>query len=203
MTKATNRTTNSLVKICVLCVVLSVAVSAHAVPIYNAATDHYYDRIDAAPGDGYTWVAAKTAAEGMSHFGVQGYLATVTSEGENNFIIGNLSRPETGLVRYWLGGYQESGSSEPDEGWAWITGESWSYSNWASGEPDNNNSENVLTYWYSGNWNDFRNDNTSGNEFNPPILLQNGFVVEYPVPEPMTLILLGLGGLGLLRRKRN
>jgi hypothetical protein len=31
-------------------------------------------------------------------------------------------------------------------GWGWVTGEVWSYTNWAAGEPNNGNSENSLAF---------------------------------------------------------
>jgi hypothetical protein len=55
-------------------------------------SDHWYDAV---PVDGGTnWDNAKTAAESRSYSGVNGHLATVTSQAENEFIVTtfNLSR---------------------------------------------------------------------------------------------------------------
>jgi hypothetical protein len=93
---------------------------------------HTPDRID--------WEAAQAqcAADG-------GYLATILSAEENEFVFALASGDssfwyidafENGIGP-WIGGIQVPGSLEPDGGWHWITGEPWSYTNWASGEPNN------------------------------------------------------------------
>jgi len=63
---------------------------------------------------------------------MDGHLATITSSGEQDFIIG-LIEDNQGKYNYWLGG-----TDEGQEGsWYWITGEGWSYSNWRQKQPDN------------------------------------------------------------------
>ena len=78
-----------------------------------------------------------------------GHLATITSESENNAVVslmGNASQNG-----YWLDGTR-SGDS-----WKWTTGESYSYSNWESGEPNNADGvENYMEIYKSGYWNDAR-----------------------------------------------
>lgn len=64
-------------------------------------------------------------------------LAASTSAVENAFIWGAVegawtadgNKPPPG--QYWLGGYQD-----PPQTWNWVTGEAWSYANWAPGEPN-------------------------------------------------------------------
>ena len=85
-------------------------------------------------------------------------LATLTSQEENDFVFNGIDCPD-----YWaidvagnnegpnLGGFQFDKLHEPAGDWAWVTGESWSYTNWASGEPNNSGgSEDVLTFFASG-----------------------------------------------------
>ncbi len=144
-----------------------------------------------------------------------GYLATITSEEENNWLVGAYSSIlETNKV-FWLGGYQDKNDpnySEPLGGWKWITNESWSYTNWQSypeREPNNNapGGEHHLVFndravYGTGRWNDLNgNDNL------------RGYFVEWdelpggasPIPEPSTLVLLacGLLGTGVFKRKWN
>ena len=89
-----------------------------------------------------------------------GHLATITSTAENAFVFMLIDHPQ-----YWngglgplLGGYQPSGSPEPDGGWTWVTGEPWAYSNWAGDQPDNGDSpsEDGLCFLSGGVWNDKR-----------------------------------------------
>jgi hypothetical protein len=185
-----------------------------AVPIYDAGTEHYYEAIYVAPGgSGLTWDNAKNTAGSLSYLGLNGHLATITSQNENDFVTNNLGS----INGYWLGGYQPTGSTEPDGGWEWITGEVWNYTNWYTSEPNNNyggewggppagSVENALHYVIRNSsfvWNDFAED-----------ALAPGYIVEYeapapapaPVPEPATVALLGIGLVGLagaeVRRKR-
>lgn len=114
---------------------------------------HTYQVFD----ESLTWQEAKSKCETLG-----GHLATITSEGEQSFITQIIS---TGSKEfYWLGG-----SDEVSEGqWDWVTGEPWSYEHWASGNPDNYNSENYLGIlrvdrkWANNSgkscdWNDFSN----------------------------------------------
>ena len=116
-----------------------------------------------------TWAAARDAAATLSRDGLQGHLAVISSQAENDLVAGLLSGPNAA----WLGGFQPSGSAEPDGGWEWVNGEPFSYTNWGPGEPnDDFAAEDVIHIFGSasniGDWNDFPRGTTV-----------DGYVVEY------------------------
>jgi hypothetical protein len=90
----------------------------------NPFNGHYYKLYNGAK----TWVDAKVACESVG-----GYLVTITSQEEQNFINIILNRPEATGTYYAYGGLQPAGSIEPVGNWQWVTGEPWSYTNWNSG----------------------------------------------------------------------
>jgi uncharacterized delta-60 repeat protein len=109
--------------------------------------DHWYQYVATTK----TWDLAKADAETRG-----GYLATVTNSGENDFV-NSLYAPS---VAPWLGGYQNRSAlnySEPNGAWRWVTGETWSYTNWNAGQPDDSsNAEHYLQGNVSSTkkWND-------------------------------------------------
>jgi hypothetical protein len=148
-------------------VLLPAVVSAQ--PVVWTVNGHAYEFVSAAQ---LTWCQARTAAAGLSYEGNVGYLATLTSAEENQFVVDNVLPTEG--VNAWLGGFQASSGIEPNQGWGWITGESWSYTHWYSGEPNNvGGVEDYLNMSFQspsrGWWNDSAyNDDQSA-----------GYIVEY------------------------
>ena len=125
-----------------------------------AGNGHFYELIVAET----TWAESDSAASNTSYSGISGRLATVTSAEENAFIADVLGSYADG--RYWLGGFQPPGTPEPADGWEWVTGETWDYTNWATirGAPNNSGGEEdgLLMYleqqnplWF-GQWNSYR-----------------------------------------------
>ena len=112
--------------------VASIAPSAFESPIYNPTNGHYYEYIDNT-GDHISWDQANAAASSKRHKGLRGHLATVTDAQENQFVTNLISGGNT--YQYFLGGQQPTGTSEPHGGWEWVTGESWTYTNWNPSEP--------------------------------------------------------------------
>jgi hypothetical protein len=165
---------------------------------------HYYLRVDLE--EAVEWDGAKEASENWQWMGLQGHLATITSVAENLFITNSLdSSARWGdgmLFEYWLGGYQPSGSVEPAGNWKWVTGEAFSYANWAPDEPNNAGDEGYLHFWQNIN-NDGREWNDIASDFGAW-----GYVVEFEapssnVPIPAAGWLLGSGLLALIgMRKR-
>jgi len=181
-------------------VVLSLATAtAISAPIRWAGNGHYYDVIDVSGG--IAWAGARAAAEATSYLGANGHLVSVTTAGENGFLTDTFGGD--GLENRWLGLFQPIGSAEPDRGWTWVNGESFSYNNWWPGEPNNfggDESAGVFQHGISSDgkaWNDLDNES-----------LVTGYVIEFDVdaprvPEPTTLMLLagGLLGFGVARRR--
>ncbi|MBM3330472.1 hypothetical protein FJY68_01315 [candidate division WOR-3 bacterium] len=122
---------------------------AGAVPepwVHPDGSIHYYDPISTPSG--LNWNFAWDSALGHG-----GYLATITSQAENDFVFSLVdssqfwhTRTSRQVAGPWLGGTQDFGSFEPDSGWHWVTGESMNYRNWTPGEPDNNGDENALHF---------------------------------------------------------
>jgi len=163
-----------------------------AAPVTWAGNGHTYDIITGTTD--LTWDQARAAAEAMG-----GHLVTITSEAENNFVANLVTTQGTpNLERYWLGGYQTDPNGlgvEPAGSWAWVTGEPWSYTNWATGEPNNGagGTQHFLHFYPAPpDWDDM--ENRAG--------VMNSYVVEYRAPEPTTLALLGLGLAGLAASRR-
>lgn len=164
---------------------------ASAAPIQYSGNGHYYDT---ATSYGISWEAAKSTAEALSFNGMQGHLATITSQDENNFIVTTFNNP----AYCWLGGFQptniQNGNLEPAGGWQWVTGEKWSYTNWGGGQPDNSGGQEHylhMCWWDQGKWNDLSNSYT-----------MHGFIVEYEpttsVPEFPSIVLPVAAVLGLV-----
>jgi len=120
----------------------------------NSANGHYYSAI-CVPG-GITWSNAKMQAEALTHEGMAGHLATITSQSENDFIVTTF--PEViADPHWWIGGFQPPGSPEPDGNWQWVTGEPFVYTNWRLNPPepsDSLNREHILQFAEGGTWND-------------------------------------------------
>ena len=152
----------------------------------SGGNGHYYELI-AAPG-GVTWSNASAAATNRG-----GYLATITSSGENAFVHGLASQNTNawyiaggGATWYgpWLGGVQPVGAAEPAGGWRWVTEEPFAYSNWASVQPNNSGgAEDRIqfvgaTLATAATWNDLAQTN---------VTFVRGYVVEYETRPALTI----------------
>lgn len=141
-----------------------------------------------------TWADAMLNAEAEG-----GYLATITSAEENEFVFHLVDTPEfwgtDGLAGYfgpWLGGWQEPDAADPAANWLWVTGEPFDYTNWHPGEPNDmfgNQEEDRLLFFaaegLTGPRSAFWNDERGGRR------VAVAYVVEY-VPEPASALLLTL-----------
>ncbi len=143
-------------------------------------TQHYYQFV---PNLGVGWGDAKNSAQTISYYGLQGYLATITSQEEAQ-IAGEQSSGAG-----WIGG-----SDEQQEGvWKWMTGPEngvvfWNglangstpnFANWNSGEPNSLGNENYAHITAPGvgslgSWNDLSNSGESSGNYQP-----KGFIVEF------------------------
>ena len=183
----------SLVALATLLFLLANPTAVGAPMLWSSGNGHYYDRIELPPLR--NWNDSRSAAEASLFLGSRGYLATITSAAENQFILDSFPA-STGIIgRFALGGINDN---------TWLTGEPFSYSNWTPGEP-NSSEENIIQLYIggasSGQWNDLR-----------PTEQINGFIVEYDppfrvpeprVPEPQLSLMLLFGSfMALLASRR-
>ncbi|MBL3702361.1 hypothetical protein GI582_06605 [Sulfitobacter sp. BDSS02] len=190
---------------------LGLAAPAVAAPVqWKAAeggNDHWYEVVwnknSYGWGQNISWTGANAKATSSTHNGMSGYLATITSAAEQMFLNAlnaafTASSPAHSgtYVTAWLGATDR----DSEGNWIWENGEAFTYSNWASGEPNNYWNEDYLMGWYSGDkWNDGWNSAS----------LQK-YVVEYdappisnvPVPASLPLAAAGFGVFGLIARRR-
>ncbi|MCK5708614.1 MAG: hypothetical protein KAI43_13280 [Candidatus Aureabacteria bacterium] len=130
--------------------------STNCSPIQWSGNGHYYQLITTPK----YWAEAKADAEALG-----GYLATITSQAEGDWIQNTFTPGGTltGAPHCWLGGYQDKDDpaySEPSGGWKWDKeNEPWSYTNWLSGEPNDDDDspgyyvgEHHLMTFASGKW---------------------------------------------------
>jgi hypothetical protein len=132
------------VSLSILPLILGMVASAYAAPVVDPANGHTYEFIQQA----VTWDAARAAAAGA---GRSCHLATITSQAENDFVV-DLLPPSDDLDDIWLGGQRKTsctGSDSASNWGIWITGESWSYTNWKSDEPDEC-TDDCLSYTSTG-----------------------------------------------------
>lgn len=180
---------------------LGIATPASAAVVINPGNGHGYEFISTT----LSFDNALIAAAGMTYLGQQGYLATVTSQAEQNFIFASVT-----TTTAWLSGTDRDAegvwkwAAGPEAGTTfWNNGTTLTYANWGGGEPNNccGGENYLLINWLStGEWNDIY-----------PAFGNFGYIVEYgpavtgAVPEPATwaMMLAGFGIVGgALRRRR-
>lgn len=167
--------------------------------IYFDTNGHVYQYV----ASSLDWNAAKTAAEALTAYGATGYLVTITSAAENNFVKARLSGDA------WIG----ASDSGTEGTWKWVTGPEagttfWqgldngatvggNYASWGGGEPNNSGNEDCgEEYVASGTWNDLPCSGTSisgyvaefGSDSNPvTVVSKNVSIVTADVPAVTSL----------------
>lgn len=193
-------------KLCLPLLVVGAASTSSAAWFQWSGNGHYYDVVRIT-GNDHSWSVANAQAQGLTGpTGSPVHLATLTSAAENEFVFSLVDDPTFWRIDGagnnegpYLGGFQALGSPEPAGSWQWVTGESWDYTAWSPGEPNNSGgNEDVLVFFGAGNsrtprWNDGGNLSNSIIEY---------YVVE-SVPEPGTMVALAAALGGLVARRRN
>ena len=104
---------------------------------YNGKIYELYD-------NAASWNTANTAATKLG-----GYLACITSSSENT-AIHNLIKNSGSKNCYWIGG---SNLNDSQNKFHWVSGESFTYTNWAEKEPSLGTEHFVMMYKSNGLWN--------------------------------------------------
>ena len=150
--------------------------------LYNPLTEHFYETVSSSGN----WTSAKSKAALRSYFGKVGYLATMQSAAENNFIWKIMksaawmgASDDFAQINAAVGSTKYANQSASEKKWTWVTGPeagtqfsnhqtkiSGQYSNWAGGEPNNSGGSEHVGQFYSNNggrWNDLRNTSSLSN----------------------------------------
>lgn len=116
---------------------------------------HTYARYDIE----LTWQLARTFCETAG-----GHLMTETSDLEKVILTKLMEDAPYG--NYWLGASDDNWEGD----WEWVTGEPFEWTDWESGQPDNDASNDVtgedyLEAWHGGSWNDIYSEDDTGRGF--------------------------------------
>jgi|AP95_1055475.scaffolds.fasta_scaffold00670_8 hypothetical protein len=168
---------------------------------------HFYEFITST---GISWTAAKNQAATLNLFGLQGYMVTVTSQEENNFVTSKLAgqgwmgASDAGENKIWrwrtgpeAGTHfftQNSNGSGCGNGGSVVSGQ---YANWVPSVPEPNDhpngcagKEDYAHFRTNGQWNDFPHQLGSisgyvveyGGSAGDPSLQLSGTVIVHVVP---------------------
>lgn len=137
---------------------------------------HFYQLF---PIPNITWTNARNEAASKELFGLKGYLATVTTQAEHDFILARVSGTA------WIGASDENVEGD----WRWVTGPEAlengglgrpinnGFTFWDNGEPNNSGDEDYahMMDWSTppGRWNDLPNAGGAGQ------YVPTGYIVEY------------------------
>jgi hypothetical protein len=141
----------------------------------------------AANGQLTTWTQANAGATGSTFLGLQGYLATITSQEENAFLTATFDsrgwiggRADSNRKWTWVGGPEAGkGFWQGDANGSPVTTEGVNYSNWDPNPAEPNNftpGEPYAQFTTGGFWNDLADDPSAQSDarYRP-----NGYWVEY------------------------
>jgi hypothetical protein len=153
---------------------LSVAATVNPVGyFYNGVNGHFYRPIST----GATYTNARTLASQQTFKGQQGYLVTITSASEDQFIFNNVPQSniwfaltdEASEARWTIDAGPEAGTLIKINNGQLNGNIPGQYNNWAPGEPNNSGNEDyAVTKWNGSQWNDLPN------HFSNPYVIEFG-----------------------------